>query len=132
MDRDQTGGGSGVTLRLGLAVTAAVVLGAGLYADAGAGIDDPVPLSITVVDGDGEPVSNAELTVIWADNQIVEKTRANGRPHVDVPAGADVEIRVDHPEYTRNRSFTPTDATSRAVEVPVALSVVAELTVIED
>jgi len=131
MDRDQTGGGNGVALRLGVAVTAAVVLGVGLFAGAAAGIDDPVTLDITVVDGDGEPVSNAELTVVWADNQTVEETRANGRALVDVPAGADIEIRVDHPEYTRNRPFTVTDATSRAVEVPVALSGVAELTVLE-
>ncbi len=131
MDREQTAGGSGVALRLGVAVTAAVILGAGLFAGAAAGIDDPVTLDITVLDRDGEPVSNAELTVVWADNQTVEETRANGRALVDVPAGADVEIRVDHPEYTRNRPFTVTDATSRAVEVPVALSGVAGLTVLE-
>ncbi len=131
MDRDKIGGGRRVALQLGLAVTVAVILGVGLFAGAAAGIDDPVTIDITVLDRDGEPVSNAELTVVWADNQTVEETRANGRALVDVPAGADVEIRVDHPEYTRNRPFTVTDATSRAVEVPVALSGVAELTVLE-
>ena len=131
MNRDQVGGGRRVALRLGLVVTAAIVLGAGLFAGAAAGIDDPVTLDITVVDGDGEPVSNAELTVVWADDRAVEETRASGRALVDVPAGADVEIRVDHPEYTRNRPFTVADATARAVEVPVALSGVAELTILE-
>lgn len=131
MNRDKIGGGRRATLRLGLVVTAAVVLGAGLFVGAAAGIDDPVTLDITVVDGDGEPVSNAELTVVWADNQTVEETRASGRALVDVPAAADIEIRVDHPEYTRNRPFTVPDATARAVEVPVALSGVAELTILE-
>ena len=117
-------------LGLVLAVVAAFVC-LGLAPGVVAAVDDPVTIDVTVVDDDGDPVSGVELTVAWDDDETVEETRANGRALVDVPAGADLEIRVDHPDYVRNQPFTVTNATAQAVEVPVRLSGVAELTVLE-
>lgn len=117
-------------LGLVLAVVAALVC-LGLAPGVVAGIDDPVTIDVTVVDDDGDPVSGAELTVAWDDDETVEETRANGRALADVPAGADIEIRIDHPDYVRNQPFTVTNATQQALEVPVRLSGVAELTVLD-
>jgi len=79
-----------------------------------------VTLTLTVVDADGETVSDVELSATWDGGSATETTRANGQALLDVPEGADVEIAVSHDAYMRNEPFEVTDASTREVEIPVA------------
>lgn len=88
---------------------------------ASAAAADNVTLTVTVVDGAGNPVGNAELSATWdGGGPVNETTKSNGKAFVDVPAGADVTITVDHPFYVRNDPYVVNDATARSVEVEVA------------
>lgn len=79
-----------------------------------------VTLTVTVVNEQGGTVADVDLTATWDDGSVEETTRSNGQALIDVPAGADVEIAVDHDEYMRNVPFEIEDASEREVEVPVA------------
>jgi hypothetical protein len=79
-----------------------------------------VTLTITVVDADGDAVSDVELSATWDEGSTTETTRANGQALIDVPEGSDVEVAVSHDTYMRNQPYAVSDASTREVEIPVA------------
>ncbi|MFB6309197.1 MAG: carboxypeptidase regulatory-like domain-containing protein [Haloarculaceae archaeon] len=91
-----------------------------------------VTLTVTVVDADGDPVSDVDISVTWAGGGPVnETTRANGQALVDVPEGVDAEITIHDDEYVRNTPYVVENATTREVDVPVARSGTATVEVVD-
>lgn len=91
-----------------------------------------VTLTVTVVDGNGDTVSNVDIAATWEDGGPVEETtRSNGQALVDVPEGANVTISVDDDSYVRNAPLEITDASTREVEVRVAQSGSATIGVVD-
>ncbi|MFB6122244.1 MAG: carboxypeptidase-like regulatory domain-containing protein [Haloferacaceae archaeon] len=78
-----------------------------------------VTLTVTVADQSDRPIADVELTATWDGGSTTETTASNGQALVDVPKGADVTIRVSHPDYVRNDPYRVTDATGGPVDVPV-------------
>jgi hypothetical protein len=115
---------------LGVVVAVAALQGA-----IGVAVADDVTLTITVVDSDGNPVSNVGFSVAWngsSDGRTNATTRANGQALVDVPDGSDIEIIIDDEEYIRNTAFTKSNVTQEQIDVPVSLSGTATVTVVDD
>jgi PGF-CTERM protein len=81
---------------------------------------DPVTLTVTVVNADDETVGGADLTATWDGGESTATTASNGKAFLDVEAGADVEVTVDHPDYIRNHPYVVEGAGERDVTVPVA------------
>lgn len=96
-----------------------VLLGAAAAVGPAAGQEELVTLTVTVETEGGDSVAGVELTATWDGGSETVTTRASGQALVDVPAGADVEIAVDHDEYVRNTPYLVRDATTREVAVPV-------------
>ncbi len=91
-----------------------------------------VTLTVTVVDGNGDPVSDADLSATWdGGGPVNETTRSNGQALVDVPEGANVTISVHDEDYVRNAPFEVTDASTREVEVTVSQSGSATIDVVD-
>lgn len=80
---------------------------------------DVVTLTVTVETDGGQTVGSADLTATWDGGEATATTAANGKAFLDVPAGADVEIAVDHPEYIRNNPYSVDDAATDDVTVTV-------------
>lgn len=91
-----------------------------------------VTLDITMVDQDGDPVGGVDFSVTWngteggPDNYT---TSASGRRLVDVPQGSDVRIRITDGEYIRNSPYTIANASGGDVEIEIARSGQATITV---
>jgi len=101
-------------------VVVAVVAVVAIHAGAGVGSADDVTLEITIVDRNGQSLSNTDISVTWNDGEggpINRTTTADGRALVDVPEGADVSIAVNDDEYVRNRPFRLFDASGGTVRV---------------
>lgn len=79
---------------------------------------DQVTLTVSVVDQDGDPVTNAELTATWENGSTTQSTAGNGKAFVDVEQGANVTIALSHPEYIRNDPFVVRNATEQDVTIP--------------
>lgn len=112
------------TLVAGLFV---LLVGAGVLAGTAAA-QSQVTLTVSVVDQDGDPVSNVDISATWNDSAggpVNETTRANGQALVDVPAGANVTLRVHDDEYVRNVPYVVEDAESESIEVAVSESATA-------
>lgn len=90
-----------------------------------------VTLTVSVVTAAGDPVSNAGLTATWDGGSRQATTASNGKAFVDVPAGADVTIAVDHPAYVRNSPYVVTDASQEGVTITVYQKSSANLTVVD-
>lgn len=107
-----------------------------LVAVAASGIatgQDRVTTTVTVVDGDGNPVSDVELSATWdGGGPANETTRANGQALVDVGAGATVTYRIHDDEYVRNDPYVVENASSEEIEIPVARSGSATITAVDD
>lgn len=93
--------------------------------------EDFVTLTVSVETPSGEDVRGATLTATWDGGSTSQTTAANGKAFVDVPEGADVEIRVDHADYVRNFPVTVDDATTSDVSVTVHEKATARV-VVED
>jgi len=122
-------------MRLLPTLTAALVVAsllAGAVPAPAAGQQDQVTLTITVETPEGEPVSNADATVEWVGGNSTETTRSNGQALVDVPRGADVTIRVDHPFLVRNRPAKTNAGDGDAVTVTVYREGSVSLTVVDE
>lgn len=91
-----------------------------------------VTLTVTVLDGGDNPISNVELAASWDGGSTEGTTRANGQALIDVPRGADVTIRVSHAIYVRNNPFVLEDAREESVTVRVARRASATLTIVDD
>lgn len=94
--------------------------------------EDPVTVTLSVVDSNGDPVGNTDLTVTWNDGNGGPKnvtTAANGKAFVDVPDGSNIEVQITDDEYVRNMPLRRVNVRSQEIEVPVALSGQATITV---
>jgi len=118
---------------LALLLTGVLVTG-GMVGVTGAQSTEQVTLTVTVVDSDGEPLGDIDLTASWDQNgegSVNETTRSNGQALIDVPQGADVSITVHDDEYVRNEAFVVEDASAESVEVPVTASGTATVEVVD-
>ena len=122
---------SDTTTVLLLAVTVAglIVAGAGT-----AGADDAtttVTLTVTVTDGLGNTIGDAEVTAEWDGGSTTRTTASNGKVFVDVPDGERVELSVSHPNYVRNNPVVLEDAAEQEVEVQVYREATASTRVVD-
>lgn len=101
-------------------VVALLLVGSAAAPPALAAGNETVTLTVSVVDGDGDPVPDAELTARWEGGEATERTRSNGQALIDVPEGSDVRIAVAHDDYVRNEPYRLTDAAGGDVSVEVA------------
>ena len=92
-----------------------------------------VTLTVTVVDGNGNTVSNVDISATWEDGggPVNETTRSNGQALVDVPEGANVSISVHDDDYVRNTPYEIEGASTGEVEVRVAQSGSATIDVVD-
>jgi len=97
-----------------------------------AGQQDRVTLTLTVQTPEGDPVADADVTVEWVGGNATETTRSNGQALVDVPRGADVTIRIDHPFFVRNRPATTNAGDGVSVPVTVYREGDVSLTVVDE
>ncbi|MFC7045861.1 carboxypeptidase-like regulatory domain-containing protein [Halobacteriaceae archaeon GCM10025711] len=93
-----------------------LVLAAGVPS---AAAQDKVTLTVTVVDQSDDPVADATLDVSWDGGSATETTRSNGQALVDVPAGANVTIAVNHEDYVKNFAVYVADAEAQKVKIDV-------------
>lgn len=77
-------------------------------------------LTVEVVDQDGDPIGDVEITASWDGGSNSATTASNGRAFVDVEEGADVDLNVSHPDYVRNHPYTVSDASEEEVTVDMA------------
>lgn len=103
-----------------LAATLVLLLVAPVGAFSTAEAAAEVTLTVSVENRAGEPVKNAELTASWENGSNTKTTASNGKAFVDVPAGANVTITVDHPDYIRNHPYVLQSASEQSVTVPVS------------
>jgi len=91
---------------------------------------DQVTITATIVDQDGRAVgSGVGVTATWDGGSVDGTTASSGQVLLDVPEGANVSIQVDDDRYIRNIPYTVEDASTASIEVPVAQSATAEITV---
>lgn len=107
-------------MRSGTVAVLAAVGVAFVALSSGAVAADDVALTVSVVDGDGDPVDGATVEATWGGGEATGTTVSNGRVFIDVPEGEDVELDIDDDRYIRNRPLTVQDADERDVELPVA------------
>ncbi|WP_435063856.1 carboxypeptidase-like regulatory domain-containing protein [Halobaculum sp. EA56] len=106
-------------------VLAPAVVGVGSAAGPSDGVEpagaqeETVTLTVAVRTPGGDPVGSATITASWENGSTTATTASNGRAFVDVPAGATVEVAVDHPEYVRNNPVVVEDAREETVTVTV-------------
>lgn len=85
----------------------------------GVAAQEEITLTVSVVADDGDPVGGAVLNVTWANGSTTEETASNGKAFVDVPAGTNATIHVQHADYVRNDPYTVRNAEAGDVEVTV-------------
>jgi PGF-CTERM protein len=108
--------------RLFRLLLAAVVIGWLFAAPVGAATTgSQVTLTVSVVDQGDVAVGDAEITASWDGGETTQTTASNGRAFVDVPAGEDVTVEVEHEDYVRNEPVVVEDAEEQDVTVRVAL-----------
>jgi len=92
--------------------------------------EDQVTISATVVDQDGRSVGGGiDVTAEWDGGSVNGTTVSSGQVLLDVPRGANVSIQIDDDRYVRNTPYRVEDATAESVDVPVATSATADITV---
>lgn len=109
----------------------AVTVGAGAT-PASTGTTEDVTLRVTVVNAEGGPLGNAEVTVAYGDQERTKETVSNGEVLFDVPEGATVEITPSHPMLVKNNPRTVDDIGSdTAVTVRMYQPATATLSVVD-
>lgn len=86
---------------VGVVVIASMVGPATVGGVAGA-TQEQTTLTVQVVDGNDNPLSEATVEATWDGGSATETTKSNGMALVDVPASQSVELDVDHANYVRN------------------------------
>ena len=102
---------------------------------AAAAQEDQTTLTVTVVDQEGDTLSNVAISATWADGDggpVNETTRSNGQALIDVAEGSDVTLRIDDEEYVRNAPYVVEDASGQSIEVTVSRAAEATVTVSDD
>ncbi|WP_257298447.1 carboxypeptidase regulatory-like domain-containing protein [Haloarchaeobius sp. FL176] len=94
-----------VLVGLSLLVSPMAVAAGSAVAPASAS-DTDVTLRVTVVNQQGDPLGNAEVTVSYDDQERTSETFATGEALFDVPEGATVEITPTHPMLVKNNPVT--------------------------
>lgn len=90
-----------------------------------------VTMTVTVVDQNGDPISNVDISANWeGGGPVNETTRSNGQALVDVSEGANVTISVHDNNYVRNAPLELTNVSSGEVEVSVSKSGSATIDVV--
>jgi hypothetical protein len=97
---------------------------------------DPVTLTVSVVDQEGDAVGSATVEATWETDagetgNASGTTASNGKVFIDVPAGASIELDVDDDTYVRNRPLEVDNATARDVELGVTRSGTATVSVVD-
>ena len=117
--------------RLSVGLCAVLVLGAlAAVPTAVSAQEDQVTISATVVDQDGRSVGGGiDVTAQWDGGSANGTTASSGQVLLDVPRGANVSIQIDDDRYVRNSPYIVEDATAESVDVPVATSATADITV---
>ncbi len=113
--------------------TALVVAALAPGAIGGAAAED-VTLTVTVVDSNGDSLSDIPVSVTWDDGNegpINGTTTPDGRVLFGVPEGADVEVTIEDDRYLRNFPYVVEDVSDETVEVPVSMSGRADVTVVD-
>lgn len=105
---------------VGIAVVIVVLLSVLAASGGVSGQEDVVTITVTVENRNGEPVSDAELTATWEDGEDTAVTRSNGKAFMDVSAGEEVTIAIEHEDYTRNSPYTIDSATEEEITIDVA------------
>src|SRR6056297_2544052 len=91
---------------------------------------DQVTITATVVDqGDDSVGSGVDVMATWDGGSVNGTTASNGQVLLDVPRGANVSIQITDDRYVRNIPYEIADASTQSVEIPVADSATAEITV---
>ena len=103
----------------------------------GAVAADPVTLTVSVTDQDGDPVGGATVEATWENGTgetgtVSGVTANNGNVLLDVPEGASVELDVDDDAYVRNRPLRIAEASESSVALGVARSGTATVAVVDD
>lgn len=121
------------------ALVVAAVLFVAVAATGGAvGQDaDPVTLTVSVADQDGDAVGGVTVEASWETDSgetgtASGSTASNGQVLLDVPEGSSVELDVDDDTYVRNRPLEIENATARGVELGVTRSGTATISVVDD
>ncbi|QWC19850.1 carboxypeptidase regulatory-like domain-containing protein [Halorubrum sp. 2020YC2] len=114
----------------------AAVLVVAVAATGGAVAADPVTLTVSVTDQDGNTVGGVTVEATWetesGETETASGTTAsNGNVLLDVPEGASVELDVDDDDYVRNRPLRVANASATAVALGVARSGTATVTVLD-
>ncbi|MFD1647496.1 carboxypeptidase regulatory-like domain-containing protein [Haloarchaeobius litoreus] len=68
--------------------------------------DADVTLRVTVVNAQGDPLGNAEVTVSYDGQEQTRETVSNGEALFDVPEGVSIEITPSHPMLVKNNPVT--------------------------
>ena len=118
------------------ALVGAAVLLVAVVASGGAVADDPVTLTVSVTDRDGDAVGGATVEAAWETDAgetgtASGTTASNGRVLLDVPEGATVELDVDDDRYVRNRPLAIANASETDVALGVTRSGTATVTVVD-
>jgi len=91
---------------------------------------DQVTITATVVDQGGDSVGGGvDVMATWDGGSVNGTTASNGQVLLDVPRGANVSIQITDDRYVRNIPYEIADASTQSVEIPVADSATAEITV---
>ena len=93
---------AGARLACWLVVLVAAGLVALVAAGGLAGASEDVTLTVAVENPDGEPIAGAGVTVQYDGQTQTAETFSNGETLVDVPAGSDVEVALEHADYVQN------------------------------
>ncbi|AXG08102.1 carboxypeptidase regulatory-like domain-containing protein [Haloplanus rubicundus] len=117
---------------LGALLVLSLVAGASAGVTVAQGGGETVTVTVAVRDRAGNTISNADLDVEWDGGSTTATTAGNGKAFVDVPAGAEVTIRVTHPRYVRNNPYVIDSAAEREVDVQVYRKSTVRLEVSDD
>lgn len=94
--------------------------------------EEQVTLTINVTDSNGDPIDDVTVVATWDDGEedAQAMTASNGRTFIDVPAGADVDITVEHEDYVRNlQPVEVEDAEEQEVDIRMSLAGTVEFEV---
>ncbi|WP_256296857.1 carboxypeptidase regulatory-like domain-containing protein [Haloarchaeobius salinus] len=105
---------------VGLAVLVSPLTVAATPAASASTAEADVTLRVTVVNAQGDPLGNAEVTVSYDGEEVTSGTFSNGEALFDVPEGATVEIMPSHPMLVKNNPMTVENVTD-GTEVSVTM-----------
>jgi protocatechuate 3,4-dioxygenase beta subunit len=117
--------------RLGaIVLVVALIVGVGIGTLGTVSAQELTTMTVSVTDGDGNPISDAEVTASWEDGEGTDTTRANGNALIDVPSDADIEVSVEHPDYVQNIPKAVDDP-DNTVDIEMLEPGAAEITVVD-